>query len=897
MSKPSEQRVDYALEQLIERTVPSYPDDDDAALDERVDDALAFAREVIEGAGEPAVTSDVHHAADLIKKRLIRENSSPEKALKFSNLYSRLLAQPVLSQKWAMLYFLGLLSDPPPTNPLLESRPSTRLNSYTTAIQSEAQDNESIPKRRTERDFEVNSPAFNEAFSAPGLLRLPASGEAKQERPVSRHKREKAKEDKPSEPVSTEPAVYVNYANIEPSELSLLRDLPFTLQGLSSKNYNFGKTDTLALPQSLPVPLVGLLHTLAEPCLLYKRLQAFVESAEGGLVGQSFRAALSIELRSYLGFVATLEGQIRRALTGLEESSSRQSIGNAGVTLKRCVIWAREPTLGLRLMSVMVEESRDKKGGQLISVIHSFSLTHGDPFIVSYAERLLSRVTQPFYDMLRQWIYDGELSDPHYEFLVSEQQEKDDNDVRKGGATSVWEDKYKLNAIMVPSIITSSFANKVFLIGKSLNFIRHGCLDAGWVESYSKSASRELRYGDTATLETSIDEAYKTTMARLIHLMANKFHLFDHLAALKKYLLLGAGDFVAVLMESLSSNLDKPANTQYRHTLTAQLEHAVRNSNAQFDSPDVLRRLDSRMLELSYGEIGWDVFTLEYKISPPVDVIVTPHGSKQYLKVFNFLWRVKRVEFALGSLWRRVSTGARQFLCRVEDKFGRDWKVVRCAVAEMVHFVDQLQYYILFEVIESSWNELQAAMRRPESTLDDLIEAHAKYLASITRKGLLGGSGGVTNYDFTGQLHELLKTMLAYTSAVESLYSASITEFNLRQNTAAQIETRTAAGKWGLSDSHHSESPAPPPLLPGTMGLIGDVGEESTLTAIRGRLRSLEQDFRKRVNQLLGDLHYQSDPDLRWLSMVMNFNGVYTPIRRRRTRKEGAVATVERAKR
>lgn len=204
----------------------------------------------------------------------------------------------------------------------------------------------------------MNSPAFNEAFSGPGLLRLPATGEAKQERPVSRHKREKVKEDKPIELGSTDPTTCVNYANIEPSELSLLRDLPFTLQGLSSKNYNFGTTDVLALPQTLPVPLVGLLHTLAEPCLLYKRLQAFVESSEGGLVGQSFRAALSIELRSYLGFVATLEGQIRRALTGLEESTSRQSIGNAGVTLKRCVIWAREPTLGLRLMSVMVEESR-----------------------------------------------------------------------------------------------------------------------------------------------------------------------------------------------------------------------------------------------------------------------------------------------------------------------------------------------------------------------------------------------------------------------------------------------------------------------------------------------------------------------------------------------------------
>ena len=234
------------------------------------------------------------------------------------------------------------------------------------------------------------------------------------------------------------------------------------------------------------------------------------------------------------------------------------------------------------------------------------------------------------------------------------------DDRARGGATSVWEYKYRLDEEMIPSIITKDFAKKVFLIGKSLNFIRYGCGDSAWVEGYSKAASKELRYGDTATLEASIDEAYKATMARLIHLMADKFKLFEHLKALKKYLLLGQGDFIALLMENLSSNLDRPANTLYRHNLTAQLEHAVRESNAQFDSPDVLRRLDARMLELSYGEIGWDVFTLEYKIDAPVDVVVTPYGSRQYLKVFNFLWISHwwcndRRSFAFGNpclIWR-----------------------------------------------------------------------------------------------------------------------------------------------------------------------------------------------------------------------------------------------------
>lgn len=41
------------------------------------------------------------------------------------------------------------------------------------------------------------------------------------------------------------------------------------------------------------------------------------------------------------------------------------------------------------------------------------------------------------------------------------------------------------------------------------------------------------------------------------------------------------------------------------------------------------------MLELSHGELGWDVFTLEYKIEAPLNVIVTPKCAREYLKVPN----------------------------------------------------------------------------------------------------------------------------------------------------------------------------------------------------------------------------------------------------------------------
>jgi gamma-tubulin complex component 3 len=730
-----------------------------------------------------------------------------------------------------------------------------------------------------------------EAFAPGGLKRLPERIEGQRDRQEEDEAFTKNAAIQ-REGVKLKTALLAeNYVEIDPPETALLRDLPFTLQGLSSTHLPFSSQTTLKLPPTLPVPLISILHTLAEPSLLYRGLSSFVKSADGGLLGQSLRAALGGELRSYLGLVATLEGQIRRTLSSLDENEPRGGIGKAGVTLKRCVVWTREATMGLRLMSLISEESKSKRGGQLISLIHGFSSSHGDPMVGAFAERLLITVTRPFYDMLRQWIYDGELSDPYHEFFVSEQDPNavvaDTSDGKsRGGASSVWEDKYKLNENMVPSIITQDFAQKVFLIGKSLNFIRYGCGDSQWVEEYSKAASKELRYGDTATLETWIDEAYKTTMARLIHLMAEKFHLFEHLKALKNYILLGQGDFIALLMESLSSNLDRPAGAQYRHTLTAQLEHAIRGSNAQFDSPEVLRRLDARMLQLSHGDIGWDCFTLEYKIDAPVDVVVTEWGNRQYLKVFNFLWRIKRVEFALSTTWRKCMTGARGVLQGEDANVAQAWKLTRGALAEMIHFIGQLQYYILFEVIESSWDELQSAIRKEGCTLDDLIKAHTKYLNAITHKGLLGAKkkfhGEIDENTFMVQLGEILRLMLSYRDAVDGLYSWSVSEFTRRQGADARSDVHSRRDdEDGLSTpttAHRFPDMTPAPTI----------GESITdeFPVLQERLRSLGAHFRSRLSLLLGDLAYQPDVDMRFLGVVMNFNDVYQPIRKKAKGKE-----------
>ncbi|KHJ30876.1 putative spc97 spc98 family protein [Erysiphe necator] len=889
------QRINNGVNSLVGKFLADKPLPDGISKEERVIDTINFVKGTLENWKTPSVVSDVNHASDLIKMQLLQANPTPDQALRYLKLYSTLISIPVIKEKWAVLYFLYQLKNLPnrSSSPIVLKSPiKSPIKSPTKNVQNRISSNYDI-HNGAERDSIKVDKNLSEAFQSDGLRRLPAREGGQRDKTEDQKMFLKSAAAQRQGVSLKTSLLSENYFEINPPETVLLRDISFILQGLNSTNFTFVES-RLKLPKTLPVPILSVLHTLAEPSLLYRSLVSFIQSSSAGLIGQSLRAALSTELRSYLGLVAVLEGQIRSALFSIDEKEPRGGIGKVGVTLKRLVVWTREATMGLRLMSIISEESKNKRGGQLISLIHGFSSAHGDPTVGAFAERLLTQVSRPFYDMLRHWIYDGELSDPYHESFVSEKdlhavENQESRNRGGGGASNVWGDKYKLNDDMVPSIITSDFAQKVFLIGKSLNFIRFGCGDAQWVERYSKAASKELRYGDTATLETWIDEAYKTTMARLIHLMAEKFQLFEHLKALKNYILLGQGDFIALLMESLSSNLDRPAGAQYRHTLTAQLEHAIRGSNAQYDSPEVLRRLDARMLQLSHGDIGWDCFTLEYKVDAPVDVIVTEWGNRQYLKVFNFLWRIKRVEFALSSTWRKCMTGSRGVLHGEVKSVIQTWKLTRGVLAEMIHFIGQLQYYILFEVIESSWDELYAEIHKDGCTLDDLIKAHTKYLNAITHKGLIGAKrkyyDDTDDNTFMTQLGEILRLMLSYRDAVDGLYSWSVSDYIRRQGADVQREL--------FSQREEDDVLLTPSITTHRMtGKFSDVSPLSPteypisdeFPALQERLNSLRNHFKSRVCLLVGELAHQPDVDMRFLGVAMNFNDFYQPMRKKSIR-------------
>ena len=63
---------------------------------------------------------------------------------------------------------------------------------------------------------------------------------------------------------------------------------------------------------------------------------------------------------------------------------------------------------------------------------------------------------------------------------------------------------------------------------------------------------------------------------------------------------------------------------------TNLFQTAIRATNAQFEDQEILDRLDVRLLDVQPGDYGWDVFSLDYKVTG-----IYSKSRKQILK-FSF---------------------------------------------------------------------------------------------------------------------------------------------------------------------------------------------------------------------------------------------------------------------
>lgn len=107
-----------------------------------------------------------------------------------------------------------------------------------------------------------------------------------------------------------------------------------------------------------------------------------------------------------------------------------------------------------------------------------------------------------------------------------------------------------------------------------------------------------------ASWEHAINNAAAAIDKHLLSTVFSKYSFVKHCNALKRYLLLGQGDFIQTLMDLLGPHLGKKAQDMSEYQLNGSLDAAIRASNAQFDDADVLDRLRVKLAKPTAMETG-----------------------------------------------------------------------------------------------------------------------------------------------------------------------------------------------------------------------------------------------------------------------------------------------------
>ncbi|MXQ89704.1 hypothetical protein E5288_WYG011533 [Bos mutus] len=638
---------------------------------------------------------------------------------------------------------------------------------------------------------------------------------------------------------------------VEVTEAALVRDILYVFQGIDGRNIKMSSADNCYKVEgkaNLNKSLRDTAMRLAELGWLHNKIRKYTDQRSldrsFGLVGQSFCAALHQELKEYYRLLSVLHSQLQ-----LEDDQGVNLGFESSLTLRRLLVWTYDPKIRLKTLAALVDHCQGRKGGELASAVHAYTKT-GDPSMRSLVQHILSLVSHPVLSFLYRWIYDGELEDTHHEVrrrLLRAAGRRAHPEVRRAfGVSSEQPGAGPILRCLLRAVGRQAHPRASL---SSRHRIEQSCV---------------CLVGNAADLFTDlenafqgkIDAAYFETSKYLLDVLNRKYSLLDHMQAVRRYLLLGQGDFIRHLMDLLKPELARPATTLYQHNLTGILETAVRATNAQFDSPEILKRLDVRLLEVSPGDTGWDVFSLDYHVDGPIATVFTRECMSHYLRVFNFLWRAKRMEYILTDIRKGHMCNAK--LLRSLPEFSGVLHHCHILASEMVHFIHQMQYYITFEVLECSWDELWNQVQQAQD-LDHIIAAHEAFLGTVISRCLLDSDSRA----LLNQLRAVFDQIIELQSTQDAICRAALEELQRRLQFEDKKKQREAEGQWGVTAAEEEQENQ----------RIREFRE--SIPKMCSQLRILTHFYQGVVQQFLVLLTTSSDESLRFLSFRLDFNEHY----------------------
>ncbi|XP_062516530.1 gamma-tubulin complex component 4-like isoform X2 [Corticium candelabrum] len=485
-----------------------------------------------------------------------------------------------------------------------------------------------------------------------------------------------------------------------------------------------------------------VLNKLARLGFLYKKLNDFIEfhdhqtpiaKSNTGLYLKALSSGLDTILQPY-----------RETLLQAEQAVLKDS--DLPVSYLQHLV---EPFHILLLtLDTVIQEIVELKvrGCRVLHVLYQHSV-YGNPVVQEAMQRILQTCHGVMYKQLLAWFLHGTLMDTHHEFFIRKVISEERSDSAGGEDTEQTSGSSNVHEFVVaydllPSYLPQRVAEKVLFVGEAVQLFSTR-KTTGVQQRVLSQAEESVILSHLAALqrqqvfnliefESMVDEVKSTVTQHLWQLLVEESDLLGQLHVLKDYFLLGRGELFLVFIDLADNLLKEPVADNTEHDVNQLFKQAFHKVTS--DDDDVFQHfylsIDQQQVA-GVSSNSWDRLSLTYRVDWPLHIVFTPPVLQKFNMLFKFFLIVKRAQLALQHAWAQqmVNKGSNDFM---QSRLGALWRLRY----QMAFLVNNLQYYLQVDVLESQYSILTAKMKSSKDFEENCL-AMDTFLSSVLAQSFL----------------------------------------------------------------------------------------------------------------------------------------------------------------
>ncbi|XP_059386526.1 gamma-tubulin complex component 2 isoform X2 [Carassius carassius] len=663
-----------------------------------------------------------------------------------------------------------------------------------------------------------------------------------------------------------DPVVAIGTMPLAAQEQALVEDLLYVLIGVDGRDITaqpvLGRQSrSFIVDPSLDMSIKELVNRILPVASCYSTITRFTEektSFEYGQVNHALTAAMRTLMKEYLILVTQLEHLHRQGMLSLQK------------------LWFYiQPTMRTMEILASIATSVDKgecMGGSTLSLLHDRTFNYtGDSQAQELCLYLTKAASVPYFEILEKWIYRGIIKDPYSEFMV-EEHELQKEKIQEDYNDKYWDQRYTIVQHRIPSFL-QKMADKILNTGKYLNVVRECGRDVTCPDA------KEVLYTlkERAYVE-QIEKSYYYASKVLLDFLMEEKELVSRLRSIKHYFLMDKGDFFVHFMDLTEEELKKPVDDIIPPRLEALLELALRMSTANTDPfkddlkidlmpHDVITQLlrvlaidtkqEKAIINAEPTEVslsGLEAFSFDYIVKWPLSLIINRKALTRYQMLFRHMFYCKHVERLLCNVW--ISNKASKQYSLHSAK----WFAAAFALRQrMLNFVQNIQYYMMFEVNEPTWHIMENNLKSA-SNIDDVLCHHTSFLDNCLKDCML------TNPELLRIFSKLMSVCVMFTNCMQRFTHSMRIDSEMKRLTFGN------AAMEGSSASAERTEEAEKKRLAAKVDQ-SDSGFEATISKFDSNFSTLLLDLLDKLS-----IYSTNDCEHSMINIIyrLDFNGFYT---------------------